>query len=323
MIKFAALQFGRLSNMAHFYFFKNVKDTIDASPAVVTDALGDLVPKLNTLFAEERALVDWVQKSSLTAKIKAADKVMDTALAALRTGVRSMTPFSVVSLADTATHVYIMLMSYGNVNTKNYEHQGGDVEAILEQISAGGAYYDDVNALKKVSSIVGGLIVDLDNAFKNFRSLIAQRDAMSRHKPKRTFREVRHDMEKVYHEMVDIINANALIGASPEFAVFIDTVNPEIERLNAEFHRVRKDLSVSKHTVIEPVETQPYIEGIPATPVPVVHYREDDKPTVRLSMGKDFVVSYKNNDYVGMAEAIIHGKGDYKGSKSVTFMIAR
>jgi hypothetical protein len=80
---------------------------------------------------------------------------------------------------------------------------------------------------------------------------------------------------------------------------------------------------VGDHTVIEPIDTQPYVENRPATPVPVVHYREDDKETVRLSLGKDFDVTYKNNDKVGMAELTIHGKGDYKGQKGTTFRIAR
>jgi hypothetical protein len=55
----------------------------------------------------------------------------------------------------------------------------------------------------------------------------------------------------------------------------------------------------------------------------MVHYCEEGKPTVKLWLGKDFSVTYKNNVKVGMAELTIHGKGDYKGQKSVTFNIAR
>jgi hypothetical protein len=323
MAKFITLRFSSLPNAPHYNFFINVKARIAAAPQAVTDVIGDDIPTFNKFFAEERDHMDWIAKSSLTAKIEEADRVLDAALTALRTTVRGMTTFSVVSIADTATHVYTMLMSYGNVNARPYEYQSGDVEAILEQITVGGKYYDAVNALKKVSSIVGGHIVDLDNALKTFKNLLAQRDETSLEKPKRPFPDVRHDIEAVYHKMADIIDAHAAVGTSPAFDDFINKLNPEIERLNAEFHRARKDLGVGDRTVIEPIATQPYVEGRPATPVPTVHYREDDKPVVQLSLGRDFSITYRNNDNVGMANLTIHGQGKYKGTKITTFMIAR
>jgi hypothetical protein len=92
--------------------------------------------------------------------------------------------------------------------------------------------------------------------------------------------------------------------------------------LNAEFAHAKKDLSAGDHTVIEPIDTQPYTERA-VTPIPKVHYREEGKPTENLALGKDFAVTYKNNINVGMAELTVHGKGAYKGAKTTTFMIAR
>ncbi|MDR3261023.1 MAG: hypothetical protein LBT78_04225 [Tannerella sp.] len=37
---------------------------------------------------------------------------------------------------------------------------------------------------------------------------------------------------------------------------------------------------------------------------------------------KDFTVTYRKNIEVGTADLIIHGKGAYKGTKTVTFNIA-
>jgi hypothetical protein len=47
MEKFISLWFGRLPNVAHYNFFTNVKAAIDASPSVVTDALGDNIGMAN------------------------------------------------------------------------------------------------------------------------------------------------------------------------------------------------------------------------------------------------------------------------------------
>jgi hypothetical protein len=323
MEKFISLWFGRLPNAAHYNFFTNVEAAIDASPSVVTDALGDNIPAFDALLAEEKAHMDWINKSALTQEIEEADQVMDAALTALRTTVRGMRTFSVTSISTAAKRIYTMLMDYGSVTRKPYEEQSGDVKTIIAQISEGGRYYDDISVLKEAASVVGGMIVDLQNAFGNFTSLLAQRDAQSLEKPKRPFPDVRRDIEAVYRKMVNIIDAHAAVGTSLAFDDFIKSLNPEIERLNAEFHRARKDLGVGDHTVIEPLETQSYVENLPATPVPVVHYREGDKPTVRLSLGRDFSVTYRNNDNVGMANLTIHGQGKYKGAKTTTFMIAR
>jgi hypothetical protein len=317
------LIFRNLSNVAHYKFCSSVKKQIDESPEVITGKLGGLIDEFDALVAEEKAISDWVYKSTLTAKIEEVDQVMGAALTALRATVRGMKTFSVTSLADTATRVYTMLMKYGHVNAKPYEEQSRDVETILGQIGAGGAYCDDVNVLKKTSSIVGGHIVDLQKALNNFGKLLAERDAHSLLKPERTFSEVRRKIDPVYHKIALIINAGAVLGDSPAFVAFINALNPEIERLNIEHHRARKDLGVGDHTIIDPIETQYCQEGCPTTPVPTVHYREGYKPSVQLYLGRDFTVTYRNNCGTGMAEVTVTGKGKYRGSKTTTFIIAR
>jgi hypothetical protein len=121
--------------------------------------------------------------------------------------------------------------------------------------------------------------------------------------------------------MVEIINANSVADTSPDFAAFIDLLNPDIERLNAEFAKTRRDLGRGSHTVIDPIETQQYT-GRPVTPFPAVHCREEGKLVAELIFGKDFTVTYKNNIHAGMAELTVHGKGGYKGTKTATFNIS-
>jgi hypothetical protein len=74
--------------------------------------------------------------------------------------------------------------------------------------------------------------------------------------------------------------------------------------------------------VVETIDTQKYTEKA-VTPIPRGYYREEGKPTVELVFAKDFSVTYKNNKEVGTAELTLHGKGAYKGQKTVTFNIAR
>ncbi|MDR1270461.1 MAG: hypothetical protein LBK82_13145, partial [Planctomycetaceae bacterium] len=107
-------------------------------------------------------------------------------------------------------------------------------------------------------------------------------------------------------------------NTSPEFAELINKLNPEIEYLNKEFHRTKHNIA---HAEPAPIKQQPYT-GKPCTPVPEILY-STGKETLRLELGKDFNITYKNNINTGNAECTIHGKGKYKGHKTVTFIIAQ
>jgi hypothetical protein len=163
---------------------------------------------------------------------------------------------------------------------------------------------------------------DLQAAFLAFCELLEQRGKDEQHKPAETFPVVRRGIEEVYHRIAFLVNSAAATGPKAEAEALIGELNGEIDRLNNEYHRALKNLDDGDHCVIEPVDTQPHT-GRPITPVPVVHWREDGKPTVRLTLGTDFNLTYKHNTDVGMAELTLHGKGGYKGTKNIKFMIAR
>jgi hypothetical protein len=55
--------------------------------------------------------------------------------------------------------------------------------------------------------------------------------------------------------------------------------------------------------------------------VPRVYYRLDDGAFVELALGKDFALSYVNNVNPGKAVITIHGRGEYRGQYTVTFMV--
>lgn len=315
MKKFKSLLFRILPNAAHFNYFSQVSIHLSAAGSAVLAALGDLTAQLNMWLNKETALMEWVKKSILTGQIAEADHRVDQALVALNAQVHAMEYNPVPAKAEAAHGLKIMLKNYGSVYSKPYEEQEGDVRAILLQLR--GAYSADVTLLG-----LSAYVDELDVAFEEFRQQLAQRDTKSLQKPDETFPTVRRGIEAVYHRMVTLVDAGAALNTSPDFAALIDKLNPEIERLNAEFHRHRKDIGAGDACVVEPISTQPYT-GKAVTVLPRVYYREEGKPTVELVFSKDFSVTYRNNVNVGTATLILHGKGAYKGQKIVTFNIAR
>jgi len=82
----------------------------------------------------------------------------------------------------------------------------------------------------------------------------------------------------------------------------------------ATFKIVAADLSKAS---VDAIADQGYT-GAAVKPVPVVKLG-----SVTLKAGTDYTVSYANNVNVGTATATIAGKGNYTGSKSVTFRIVK
>jgi hypothetical protein len=314
MKKFLALYFNWLPNAAHYNYFKHARTVFNSADTVVKTVLADLLPPLNDWQEKEELLMEWVRKSELTAKIAEADQRLDHALVGLSSQVRALEYSADTDIAAAAHRTYLMLKSYGRVTKKTYEAQSGDVQAILLQFDGG--YAEDATTLG-----LADWIAAVQGAFTEFQDLLSQRDAKSIEKPAEGFPVVRRGLEDVYHQIVTVVDANVVTGTPVTQAAFIsviDLLNPEIERLNAEYHRARRNIATAEP---EPIPPQGYVDGQPVTPTPAVFYTTPHDGTVKLELGKDYNLTYKNNKKVGNAQCTIHGKGLYTGSKTVTFII--
>jgi hypothetical protein len=319
MEKFKALNVRVIPNGAHFNYFSNVKNELANAPQALVESLGALPEEFLLWYSLEDQLMLWVYKSDLTDLITEADKRMDKALTNLNALVRALRGNLQPTVAASAKAVYEMLKKYKNVIKKPYEEQAGDVRAILQQITSGGAFYNDIITIYGAANTIMAMVTEVKNSFDAFVALLAQRDEQSLTKPDKTFKEVRKGIEGVYHKMVDIIDAGSLMNTSPAYATFIKHLNPEIDRLNEEFHRVRHDIA---HSQPEEIPAQQYT-GYPVNPTPKVLYVTAHNGTVRLELGKDYDLRYKDNIEVGNAQCTIRGIGGYKGSKTVSFIIKR
>jgi hypothetical protein len=121
--------------------------------------------------------------------------------------------------------------------------------------------------------------------------------------------------------MTERINAAALLDAvGGTYDEFIRQINREIEYFVDHSHRhARKDIA---HVTAADIPNQLYT-GKAITPIPQIFFTEEDKPEIELVFAKDFTVTYKDNVKVGTATLIVHGKGAYKGTKTITFNIVR
>jgi hypothetical protein len=312
MKHFKALIFSRLPNAAHFEFFEWIDKALDSSATVITTALGPLTTELKNWLSKESACMAWVRKNDWTAMIHAADAELDRALVGFSEFIRSVRH----GAADTSTvfaanRLYTMLKNYGRVSRKPYREQIGDVNAILTHLK--GDYKSNVETIK--GETWPPLI---EGACAMLATRLDLRDDALVKKPAERFPVVRKGIETVWRQCETVIASSAVLDASPAFEAFIDKANIEIDALNNNYSRSQLDIA---HAEPAPIDRQPYT-GYPCTPLPEVLY-VTEKETLRLELGKDFNISYKNNVEVGNATCILRGKGGFRGRRLVTFIIAR
>jgi hypothetical protein len=175
----------------------------------------------------------------------AADCRQDRALVALKSQVRALQLRPVADVALAAKRVYLMLKNYGKVYNKPFGAKTGDLCAILDLLN--GEYAAAV-ALLALSAWKD----ELQDASAQFLRMLALRNAESLQKPPETFRTVRYGIEKVYHRITGKVNAGAALNISPACDAFINRLNPVIDRLNEEFHHVRRNISHAQPEGIPP-----------------------------------------------------------------------
>jgi hypothetical protein len=310
MKKFKSLLFRRLPNSAHFNYCTRVQRALAGAPSAVLSTLGTLPGEFDAWMEKENALMSWVRKSALTEKIRIADRRQDRALVALKSQVRTLQLYPEQDVADAAQRVYLMLRNYGKVYNKPIGGKIGDLHAILDLLN--GEYASDVARLD-----LSVWKDELQKASAQFLQTLFLRDEKSLQKPLETFRVVRYGIEKVYHRITEKVNAGAALNISPAFDAFIDGLNPVIDRLNEEFHRVRRHI---RHAQPEGIPPQAFT-GRPLTPTPAVFDTMPDGVVRLLQPGKDYHLSYRNNISPGNARCTLHGIGLYSGKRTVTFNI--
>jgi hypothetical protein len=311
MVKLKTVRFSKLPNAAHYQFCTFFRDAVNAAPENIRNALAALMVGFSGWIVKFAAILEWTRKSDLTKLIAAADRRMESDLVGLNATVTAALHSKCPDTQAAAARIFNMLKQYGYVSKKPYESQLGDVQIILENLN--GTYAADVAVIN-----AGSWTDSLEASYAGFVDLCAQRNAWKAQKPADTTKNARVQLETNYRAMAGLINAKAITSAD-SYAAFITSVNPEIERINAEYYHARKDIAACQPA---PIAAQQYT-GRPVTPTPDVLYVTTHEGTVTLELGRDYNLAFKDNVNVGNAQCIIRGKGKYRGSKTVTFIIAR
>jgi hypothetical protein len=289
--------------------------TLAVAQAIVLGDLGAArLATLQSALAALKARMGINRKSPLTAQIEALDKLRDGRFSDLRRFVKAATQSTTPATRAEGDALMQVLKPFWNTLDEPLASQTGQIRIFREHYLADAAALTAAGALNLAT-----LIDDLFAGNDQLAALYDQRFAEEALIEGPSAESLKPPVVKSYDAFCDVVVQT--LDALPSEAVQV--LFNEMNELRRKYvARLPKDLGAGEHTVVEPIATQQYTEKA-VTPLPKAYYREEGKPTTELVFAKDFSLTYKNNINVGTAEVTLHGKGAYKGRKTVTFNIAR
>lgn len=301
-----------------FQFMTDANAKFNAAGPFAKNMIGStLLNELAVLVVRLGNLVGWPGLIVINAELRASDRNLDHNLSAFTARLRDTVNYGTDSaLKAAANRLLAFLRLFGKIAAKPYEAEAADFTLIFDKFN--GEFAADITTLG-----MGALKANLQAAFDNFKAALAARDALEKARPRDPDGEpdkvpkVRRAIHKAFRKIIVRVNSGAELVLSQDFDALIAELNPIITRYNRDYQPVIYDISKSQPA---PIPDQPWT-GEECTPVPSSVLFKKGGRQLRLRLGRHYDVSYKSNIDVGIAYCILHGKGRYKGSKSVSFTI--
>jgi hypothetical protein len=306
MKNISAIRTERLHNEEHDQFMTRVRNLLNLFPSVKTVVLVIFLEFAELLVVEDR-LVDAAKESAITQQLVEADRRLDRCIVGINSIVNAGLHHPHTEVAAAATRLHVRMKAFGNIESKSYEAESAAIRLLVNDLLTN--FPAELEILQ-----LGLWIEELQMAHGAFDALFNERNAEQAEKPDVKLRALRKQIDVKYREMIERINAAAILDVEGMFNEFIRLINVDIEYFNNLHRVVRVDI---RSAIITPIANQTFT-GQSLTPGIEVFFNGN-----RLILGKDFNVTYKNNVEVGEATVTIHGKGKYAGTHTTSFYIVR
>jgi hypothetical protein len=176
----------------------------------------------------------------LTVDIKRFDMLRDSAFRALRAAWKYALAELDPQKQLAAERLGIVFHHFGNLASKPYNEATGAILNFLDELR--GKYAADVEMLNLTD-----MVNKLEDANNAFEAAILQRNAEASERPDMKLLEIRHETDRCYHDILDRIEAQALLEGDERFAGFIRTLNANIERYKRSRRPHKKDDSETEN----------------------------------------------------------------------------
>ena len=224
--KVKGLRIQSLQNHEHYGFISEL--VLDLEKANI-DALEKLLKKLSPLAEEEKKALDYIVKSEHTKQLSDLDRTIDNYYRGLLACINSSKYSPVKEEKEASDLLRILLKSYGYFISKSYEIQHSKILNLIKDTRS--------EKYKKASELVGIVrwVNWLEEENRNFMEIYRTRrdEKASTQANIRPLKSVRKEADEVYREIVNHLNALAILQPSDELIQLIARINVLIDKLSA------------------------------------------------------------------------------------------
>jgi hypothetical protein len=305
-MKILKIHFEYLRNEAHWQFLLLLRRLFDTHPAVAA-IVAALLGRLYELIDIEGQLVDAVRSSAYTEQLAEADRRVDRDLVGINAAVESALHHFDSAMVEAARRLEVRLKSFrGEIEKKAYEEESAAVKILLADLN--GTYASQVATLN-----LGAWVTELAAAQADFERLFILRNEELAARPQQKLSDVRREIDALYRRAVEQIDAYGALNGDTVTAQFVSELNREVTYFNE--HARRHAKTDINRAVVASIPDQPW-KNRPVVLLPDVTYEGKE-----LVFTRDYELSYRDNDRPGTASLTIHGKGRFRGTKTVSFNI--
>ena len=215
-----------LQNHEHYGFVTEVKLAIEQANI---DSLATLLAKFTPLVEEENKSLEIVAKSEHTHRLKELDRNRDNMFRGLSACVNEASYSPTKDEKEAATLIKILLKRYGNIISESFESQHSKTENLIQDLRS----EKYAEASKKIGLV--RWVNWLEQAETTFMELYRTRrdERASTIAGTRALKLIRKDLNGVYREIIEHLNALAVLQPSEALSQLIARINIHIDKLVA------------------------------------------------------------------------------------------
>ena len=224
--KITSISLGRMNSGAHFEYVSMVLASVQ-SQAAVKQKVSDLVAALASAIEAEDEALKVSTKSFITDDLAQADQDRDTFYAGYKKAVEGFLHMPVADMAQAAKVLKQHIKDY-RINTRaQIDQNTGLLANFIADLE--GKYAAQVATLG-----LSVFVTHMKEANERVRTLIRQRVNERMGITVGALKTARVNTDAAYHNLVQMVNALALVNGDADYAAFIDYVNAEITRYKRE-----------------------------------------------------------------------------------------
>jgi hypothetical protein len=237
-----------LRNEEWFNFFTEFKTFVEEHHPEVLDIEALFIAFISFYGMADEAL-EQIQKSSYTSAIVQLDAVRDNAFMGVSDTVRTALRHFDAAKRTAAERLLILFDHYGDVANKPYNEETASIYKFLQDIRT--KYPDEIVTLDLI-----GWLNELERSNTDFENAILDRNREYAGRTDLNMLNVRRQTGRAYLDIVERIEALALIQGDEKFAPFINTLNANIERYKIAVNRRRATNSTQPESESESVSVK-------------------------------------------------------------------